>query len=76
MTTTELTLGQKRVGLNFNPNENPIVAQTKGLYAAEIDRLEAMRAPNMPELNRIISRAQTHAEDACMLAVRAVFQNF
>jgi hypothetical protein len=76
MTTTELTLGQKRVGLNFNPNENPVVAQTKGLYSAEIDRLEAMRVPNMPELNRTISRAQTHVEDACMLAVKAVFQNF
>lgn len=72
----DLTLGQKRVGVNFNPTENKLVAETKNLYAAEIDRLEAMRQPNMPELNRTISRAQTCAEDACMLAVKAVFQQF
>ena len=75
----ELTLGEKRVGVNFNPGENIDVKDTKELYAAEIDRLEALRmtindTTASAERQRTISRAQTHAEDACMLAVKCLFQ--
>lgn len=75
----ELTLGEKRVGYNFNPSENMTVKETKRTYADEIDRLEALRMtindiPASVERQRTISRSQTHAEDACMLAVKCIFQ--
>ena len=72
--STELTLGQKRVGFNFNPSENPLVKELKTFYAERIDELEAMKMEGQHERNRTISRAQTHAEDACMLSVKAIFQ--
>lgn len=78
-TERELTLGEKRVGVNFNPSENMTAKETKKFYAAEIDRLEALRMdivnePASQERQRTISRAQTHAEDACTLAVKCLFQ--
>ena len=55
------------------------VEMTKRIYADEIDRLEALRmtindVPASSERQRTISRAQTAAEDACMLAVKLIFQ--
>jgi hypothetical protein len=70
----ELTLGEKRVAWNFNPNENPLVRETKTMYAKIIDDLEAARNGASQEKNRTISRAQTYAEDACMLTVKSLFQ--
>jgi hypothetical protein len=75
----ELTLGEKRVGSTFNPSENMTVAETKKNYAAEIDRLEGLRKTinnetASQERQRTISMAQTHAEMACMLAVKCIFQ--
>jgi hypothetical protein len=75
----ELTLGEKRVGVTFNPTENMSVKETKEMYAKEINRLEALRRtinnePASQERQRTISRAQTFAEDACMLAVKCLFQ--
>jgi hypothetical protein len=72
--TRELTLGEKRVAFNFNPNENPAVRETKILYAKIIDDLEADRKDASQEKGRTISRAQTCAEDACMLTVKSIFQ--
>lgn len=79
MEEREITLGEKRVGFNFNPTENMTVKETKTFYAKEIDRLEALRMdildkPASQERQRTISRAQTFAEDACMLAVKCLFQ--
>ena len=79
MENRELTLGEMRVGFNFNPTENMTVKEIKTSYAAEIDRLEALRRdtlgnPVSQERQRTISRAQTYAEDACMLAVKCLFQ--
>lgn len=75
----ELTLGEKRVGSTFNPSENMTVAETKKNYAAEIDRLEGLRMTitgerASQERQRTLSMAQTHAEMACMLAVKCIFQ--
>ena len=73
------TLGARRVGLTFNPSENMTVRETKITYAKEINRLEALRKDIndkdvSSDRHRTISRAQTHAEDACMLAVKCIFQ--
>jgi hypothetical protein len=73
------SLGGKRVALSFNPNENMLVRETKVTYANEINRLQMLRKDingndASAERNRTISRAQTYAEDACMLSVKCLFQ--
>ena len=70
----ELTLGQKRVGYSFNPSEHPKVKEYKEKYSKMIDDLELQREGASKEKNRTISRAQTNAEDACMLSVKSIFQ--
>ena len=74
MEKRELTLGEKRVGVTFNPSQNPVVQNTKAMHAANIDNLELTRKGASQEKNRTISRAQTLIEDACMLSVKSVFQ--
>lgn len=79
MDSRELTLGEKRVGYNFNPSENKTVKETKRYYADEIDRLELLRMtindkPVSEERQRTISREQTEAEDACMLVIKRILQ--
>lgn len=76
----QLTLGEKRVRRNFNPSASAAVEDLKSLQARFIDYLEAVKKNvlgEMPEaergeLVRLISLAQTHAEDAAMWAVKAV----
>lgn len=70
----KLTLGQKRVGWNFNPTEDLQVRSYKKLFSEHIDRLELQREGASSEKMRTISRAQTLAEDACMLSVKSIFQ--
>ncbi len=70
----ELTLGERRVGVNFNPTENERVKELKTTYAKLIDDLEATRYEGSPDKQRSIARAQTFAEDACMISVKSVFQ--
>lgn len=70
----ELTLGEQRVGFSFNPSQNPKVLAIKSLYAGIIDSLEEDRKDGGKEKQRTISRAQTFAEDACMLTVKSIFQ--
>lgn len=40
---TELTYGQKAVGLTFNPSGDDAVAQRKQAFAEEIDRIHAIQ---------------------------------
>lgn len=70
------TLGERRVG---PMPENMTAAETKKNYAAEIDRLEGLRKTITGETasqdrQRTLSTAQTHAEIACMFAVKALYQ--
>lgn len=72
-----LTLGERRVRISFNPNQAPHVGELKRQAAAFIDYCEELRALTAPtlseraELHRLLSLAQTHAEDAAMWAVKA-----
>ena len=71
----DLTLGEIRFGYSFNPTENEKVKETKRFYADRIDDLEASRTvERYSEKNRTISRAQTLAEDTCMITVKSIFQ--
>ena len=74
MSEVKLTLGQDRVGFNFNPSEHYQVKQYKTIYSQLIDDLEDTREGASKERNRVISRAQAHAEDACMQSVKALFK--
>jgi hypothetical protein len=76
-TVRELSLGEMRVGINFNPGGNPNVNSLKQKAADFIDTCEGLRnrANTNPELggeiNRLISIAQTNMETAAMYAVKA-----
>jgi hypothetical protein len=72
------TLGEKRVRVEFNPSKGEIIQDIKQATATLIDLLEGFRlsepadsTPN-PELQRLISIAQTEYENAAMWAVKAV----
>jgi hypothetical protein len=65
--TRPLTLGEQRVRVNFNPNENPTVKEIKRLSAALIDLCETLK----PLDPRLASLAQTDYEAAAMWAVKA-----
>jgi hypothetical protein len=71
----ELTLGQKRVGVNFNPSENKTVNEIKNKAADLIDLIETLREGGLAseEKHRLISIAQTEIETGCMYGVKSVF---
>ena len=69
-----MTLGEKRVGIDFNPSGDNTVAQIKRHAADFIDRVNAIDADAFEEpgeVKRLKALAMTHAEDAAMWAVKA-----
>lgn len=73
---TELTYGQKAVGLTFNPSGDGRVQKLKELYAEIIDLCNDARSSDAPsvsgEQKRLYSVAITEAQAAQMWAVKAV----
>lgn len=68
----DLTFGEKAVGLNFNPSNDPTVQKIKETYAAIIDFLnECRNATVSGEAKRLYSIAITDAQTAQMWAVKA-----
>lgn len=68
----ERTYGERAVGLDFNPSNDPAVAHLKQLFAKVIDVLDELRAGSKPgELARLASIAITEAQGAQMWAVKA-----
>lgn len=78
----QLTLGQKYVGLSFNPSGDPDVTKVKQLFAEIIDIMHAKRqtvgghhaedAGGDGEASRLYSIAITKAQDAQMWAVKGL----
>jgi hypothetical protein len=75
-----MTLGEKRVRVNFNPSNQDLVQQIKEKSAELINLLESIRedelrkVPPVEKSNekmRLISLAQTAYEEAAMWAVKA-----
>lgn len=66
-----LTYGQKAVGLNFNPSNDPTVQEIKVAYAGIIDLLMAMPCGQPSERMRLVKIAITEAQTAQMWAVKA-----
>lgn len=78
--STELSFGQKAVGLTFNPSNNPDVDAVKQAAAAFIDVCNNLRTQETSkpreeadsEKIRMYSIAITEAQTAQMWAVKAV----
>ena len=68
---SNLTYGQKAVGLTFNPSGDPRVQKLKELFAEIIDVCDGGRNNALPEQERLWSIAITQAQDAQMWAVKA-----
>ena len=72
-----MTKGEYRVGINFNPSNDDMVAKIKRAAADLIDLIDDIeRHParidmRFEEINRLKALAQTHIEDAAMWAVKA-----
>jgi hypothetical protein len=71
---SELSYGQRAVGLNFNPSKDDSVAEAKQRFAAIIDLLNDLRdaQPYGKEQARLCSIAITEAQAAQMWAVKAI----
>lgn len=78
----KLTLGQFRVGVNFNPSNNKLVDNIKAKAAELIDLIDLTRisgevslhdelAPLAVEKDRLANIAQDQIESAAMFAVKA-----
>ena len=72
----ELTFGEKAVGLNFNPGQNPAVHRAKQNAAFCIDQLNDLRNETTdPEVNLMCSTAITYYQTAQMWVVKAITWN-
>jgi hypothetical protein len=73
-----MTLGEFRLGVNFNPSGKSEVDELKGSGADIIDMLDATRDtiekndPLAGETHRTISMAQSLIEEGVMLGVKAL----
>lgn len=63
-----MTMGERRVRVDFNPGQNPDVEKVKRLTADLIDICEVLKAKD----GRLAALAQTAYEEAAMWAVKAV----
>ena len=73
MEKTELTFGERAVGLNFNSGGSGAVADCKLHFAKLIDQQNDMRAASTsPEQKRLASVAITELQTAQMWAVKAL----
>ena len=73
----EMTFGEKAVGLAFNPSGDDEVAKCKAEFAAVIDRMHDLRSRSTNiDVARMASVAITEAQNAQMLAVKAITWRF
>ena len=72
MEPTELSYGQKAVGLTFNPSGDENVQKVKELYAQIIDLCNVIRGDDRSEKSRLLSVAITEAQTAQMWAVKGI----
>jgi hypothetical protein len=70
--TSDLTEGQYRVGVSFNPSNNPDVDAIKREAAALIDRVYQLQFQRTGVDARAAALAMTAFEDGAMWAVKAV----
>jgi hypothetical protein len=66
-----MTLGEYRVGINFNPSKDPVVDAIKRAAADLIDLIDTNVLGDNAEVARLKALAMTHIEDSAMWAVKA-----
>ena len=70
---SDLTFGQKAVGLTFNPSNDDAVGKAKQIFANAIDQMNDLRnTTTSGEVKRMCSVAITEAQSAQMWAVKAI----
>lgn len=71
---TDLTFGQKAVGLTFNPSGDEAVAKCKQGFADLIDQMQELRRSpaSSQEIARMAAVAITNMQTAQMWAVKAL----
>jgi hypothetical protein len=70
--TRPMTLGEYRVGINFNPSQTNTVQQIKQMAADLIDKIDSIGDREAyGEVARLQSLAMTTIEDGAMWAVKA-----
>lgn len=70
---TELTFGQKAVGLRINPSQDNAVDTCKQRFADAIDQMHELRSvSDSQEAKRLASVAITELQTAQMWAVKAL----
>lgn len=73
MENTELTFGQKAVGLSFNPSKDPRVDECKQKFADTIDQMNDLRNETADgEVKAMATLAIRNAQTAQMWAVKAL----
>ncbi len=65
------TLGEYRVGIDFNPSGDDTVSKIKTAAAVLIDFIDNIEDRADGEVKRLKSLAQTHIEDGAMWGVKA-----
>lgn len=68
----QMTEGQWRVGVDFNPSGDPMVNAVKTETASLIDGMLAIANDRNHPGSRNAAMAATQYEDACMNAVKAI----
>lgn len=73
----ELSFGEKRVGISFNPSKLPEVDEVKRKHAFLINYMKSIQddATN-PEVKRLCAESMTQLETACMFAVKALTYSY
>lgn len=66
-----MTKGEYRVGINFNPSADDVVAKIKRAAADLIDLVDSIPTEEVYERGRLKALAQTEIESAAMWAVEA-----
>ena len=72
---SQLSYGERQVGLTFNPSGNPQVLEVKKLYASVIDALiQFSDSSPTGSLEKTVEfqQAVIQAKTACMWAVKAI----
>lgn len=67
------TVGETRVGVDFNPSRNPLVDEIKRNSADLIDKIyDVGQQTAIPDVKRWAAEAATNIETGCMYAVKAI----
>jgi hypothetical protein len=72
-TNRELTLGEKRCHIDFNPSSDDKIGTFKRMMADAIDYMNnELSATNDPEAKRVFALAMTELETAQMYGVKGI----